>query len=91
MVGGEEYQVAGNYIRPCFQEYEATLKKLSLELSQEIRTLGLKCDPIVKSYHLTLAYQFQQTHFSGTSVILYNPTWGGPVETLTVWNNVCVE
>ena len=37
-----------------------------MEVSQEIRKLGLRCDPILKSYHLTLAYQFQQAHFSGT-------------------------
>ena len=41
------------------------MKKLSLDLSHQLRGLGLKCDPIVKSYHLTLAYQFQQNHFQG--------------------------
>ena len=47
------------------QEDELILKQLSTELCEEIRLLELKADPILKSYHLTLAYQFQPAHFTG--------------------------
>lgn len=59
------------YMSPNFfglfvkKEHESILKQLSIDLCQEIRNLGLKCEPYLKPYHLTLAYQFQQSHFVG--------------------------
>lgn len=60
------------YMSPNFfglfveKENEALLKRLSADLCEEVRTsLGLKPEPILKSFHLTLAYQFQQKHFAG--------------------------
>ena len=58
------------YMSPNFfglfveKEQEALLKRLTQELCKEIRKLGVKADPIIKSFHLTLAYQFPQKHFS---------------------------
>jgi ubiquitin-associated SH3 domain-containing protein len=64
------------YMSPNFfglfveKEKEALLRRLSSELCQEIRSsLGLKPEPILKSFHLTLAYQFQQKHFAGTGIV----------------------
>eukprot|EP00088_Acartia_fossae_P057739 TRINITY_DN6738_c0_g1_i1.p1 TRINITY_DN6738_c0_g1~~TRINITY_DN6738_c0_g1_i1.p1 ORF type:complete len:713 (-),score=118.88 TRINITY_DN6738_c0_g1_i1:256-2394(-) len=59
------------YMSPNFfglfvkKEHESILKQLSIDLCQEIRNLGLKCEPYLKPYHLTLAYQFQPSHFVG--------------------------
>ena len=48
------------------KENETLLKRLSADLCQAVRgDLGLKPEPILKSFHLTLAYQFQQKHFTG--------------------------
>jgi ubiquitin-associated and SH3 domain-containing protein len=55
------------------KEHEALLKRLSADLCQELGGggggdsggLGLRPEPILKSFHLTLAYQFQQKHFAG--------------------------
>jgi len=58
------------YMSPNFfglfveKEQEALLKRLTQELCKEIRKLGVKADPIIKSFHLTLAYQFPQKHFT---------------------------
>lgn len=58
------------YMSPNFfglfveKEQENLLKKLTQELCKEVRKLGLKADPIIKSFHLTLAYQFAKEHFS---------------------------
>ena len=46
------------------KEQENLLKKLTQDLCKEVRKLGLKADPIIKSFHLTLAYQFSKEHFS---------------------------
>ena len=57
------------YMSPNFfglfveKDQEGLLKKLTQELCKEIRKLGVKADPIIKSFHLTLAYQFPQKHF----------------------------
>jgi ubiquitin-associated SH3 domain-containing protein len=50
------------------KEHEAWLKRLSADLCQELGGDGLglaRPEPILKSFHLTLAYQFQQKHFAG--------------------------
>ena len=58
------------YMSPNFfglfveKDQEGLLKKLTMELCKEIRKLGVKADPIIKSFHLTLAYQFPQKHFT---------------------------
>jgi ubiquitin-associated SH3 domain-containing protein len=58
------------YMSPNFfglfveKEQEGLLKRLTQELCKEIRKLGVKADPIIKSFHLTLAYQFPQKHFT---------------------------
>ena len=58
------------YMSPNFfglfveKDQEATLKRLTQDLCKEIRKSGLKADPIIKSFHLTLAYQFPKEHFS---------------------------
>ena len=58
------------YMSPNFfglfveKEQEALLKRLTQDLCKEIRKSGLKADPIIKSFHLTLAYQFPKEHFS---------------------------
>ena len=58
------------YMSPNFfglfveKEQEGLLKKLTQDLCKEIRKLGVKADPIIKSFHLTLAYQFPPKHFS---------------------------
>lgn len=58
------------YMSPNFfglfveKDQEGLLKRLTQELCKEIRKLGIKADPIIKSFHLTLAYQFPQKHFS---------------------------
>ena len=46
------------------KDQENLLKKLTQDLCKEVRKLGLKADPIIKSFHLTLAYQFAKEHFS---------------------------
>ena len=57
------------YMSPNFfglfveKEQEGLLKKLTQDLCKEIRKLGVKADPIIKSFHLTLAYQFPPKHF----------------------------
>jgi len=58
------------YMSPNFfglfveKEQEALLKRLTQELCKEIRKIGVKADPIIKSFHLTLAYQFPQKNFA---------------------------
>jgi len=58
------------YMSPNFfglfleKEQELLFKNLTQELCKEIRKLGIKADPIIKSFHLTLAYQFPQKHFT---------------------------
>jgi len=58
------------YMSPNFfglfveKDQEALLKRLTQELCKDIRKLAVKADPIIKSFHLTLAYQFPQKHFS---------------------------
>jgi len=58
------------YMSPNFfglfveKDQESLLKKLTQDLCKEIRKFGLKADPIIKSFHLTLAYQFPKEHFS---------------------------
>merc|ERR1719282_1475522 len=39
------------------KDQESLLKKLTQDLCKEIRKFGLKADPIIKSFHLTLAYR----------------------------------
>ena len=57
------------YMSPNFfglfveKDQEAILKRLTQDLCKEIRKSGLKADPIIKSFHLTLAYQFSKEHF----------------------------
>ena len=47
------------YMSPNFfglfveKEQEGLLKKLTQDLCKEIRKLGVKADPIIKSFHLT--------------------------------------
>ena len=59
------------YMSPNFlglfvdKDQEGLLKRLAQELCKEIRKVGVKADPIVKSFHLTLSYQFPAKHFSG--------------------------
>ena len=56
------------YMSPNFfglfveKEQEGLLKKLTQDLCKEIRKLGVKADPIIKSFHLTLAYQVKHDH-----------------------------
>jgi len=58
------------YMSPNFfglfleKEQELLFKNMTQELCKEIRKLGIKADPIIKSFHLTLAYQFPQKHFT---------------------------
>ena len=66
------------YMSPNFfglfveKEQEVLLKKLTQELCKEIRKFGLKADPIIKSFHLTLAYQFSKEHFSSLEELAHD-------------------
>jgi len=66
------------YMSPNFfglfleKDQESLLKKLTQDLCKDIRKSGLKADPIVKSFHLTLAYQFSKEHFSSLESLAHD-------------------
>jgi len=59
------------YMSPNFlglfveKEQEGLLKRMATDLCKEVRKIGVKADPIIKAFHLTLAYQFPQKFFAG--------------------------
>lgn len=74
---GAKFQLE-RYMSPNFfglfveKEQEVLLKKLTQDLCKDIRKFGLKADPIIKSFHLTLAYQFSKEHFSSLEELAHD-------------------
>ena len=72
------------YMSPNFfglfveKDQESLLKRLTQDVCKEIRKFGLKADPIIKSFHLTLAYQFPKEHFSSLEELAGDIQAGSP-------------
>ena len=72
------------YMSPNFfglfveKDQEALLKKVTQELCKDLRKFGLKADPIIKSFHLTLAYQFSKEHFPSLEELAHDILPGAP-------------